>query len=67
MPIWGAYNQHQVVRIYMILGEREKALDLLEPLLRIPYYVSPGWLAIDPNFAPLKSHPRFVALLHKNL
>jgi TolB-like protein len=58
-----AYNQHQLVRIYMILGEREKALDLLEPLLRIPYYVSPGWLAIDPNFASLKGHPRFGKLL----
>ena len=59
----GAYLQHQLVRIYMVLGEREKALDLLEPLLRIPYYVSPGWLAIDPNFAPLKGHPRFEKLL----
>ncbi len=61
----GAYLQHQLVRIYLITGEREKALDLLEPLLRIPYYVSPGWLAIDPNFAPLKGHPRFQALLNK--
>jgi len=61
----GAYNQHQLVRIYMILGEREKALDLLEPLLKIPYYLSPGWLAIDPNFAPLKGHQRFEALLRK--
>jgi hypothetical protein len=47
----------------MILGEREKALDLLEPLLGIPYYLSPGWLAIDPNFASLKGHPRFEKLL----
>lgn len=57
------YNQHQLVRIYLILDEREKALDQLERLLRIPYYLSPGWLAIDPNFAPLKGHPRFEKLL----
>ena len=57
------YTQHQVVRIYMILGEREKALDLLEPLLRTPYYLSPKWLAIDPNFSPLEGHPRFEKLL----
>jgi TolB-like protein len=57
------YTQHQLVRIYMILGERDKALDLLEPLLNTPYYLSPAWLAIDPNFAPLKGHPRFENLL----
>jgi hypothetical protein len=52
-----------MVRIYMILGEHEKALDLLEPLMKGPYYLSPAWLAIDPNFAPLKGHPRFERLL----
>ena len=57
------YTQHQLVRILMILGERDKALDLLEPLLSTPYYLSPAWLAIDPNFAPLKGHPRFEKLL----
>ena len=32
----GAYLQHQLVRIYMVLGERDKALDRLEPLLEDP-------------------------------
>ncbi len=59
----GPYLQHQLVRIYMILGEREKALDLLEPLLKIPYYLSPAWLSIDPSFASLKGHPRFEKLM----
>jgi TolB-like protein/thioredoxin-like negative regulator of GroEL len=59
----GAYTQHQLVRIHIILGEHEKALDLLEPLLRMPYYLSPGWLSIDPNFAPLKGNSRFEKLL----
>ena len=55
--------QHQLVRIYMLVGEPEKALDQLEPLLKIPYYLSPGWLKIDPNFDPLRKNPRFQKLV----
>ena len=59
----GAYLQHQLARIYLLVGEPEKALDQLEPLLKIPYYLSPGWLKIDPNFAPLRGNPRFERLV----
>ena len=58
----GPYFQHQLARIYIIVGEPEKALDQLEPLLEIPYYLSPGWLRIDPNFDPLRTNPRFQRL-----
>ena len=59
----GAYVQHQLVRIYLLVGEPDKALDQLEPLLKIPYFLSPGWLRIDPTFAPLKGNPRFERLV----
>jgi tetratricopeptide (TPR) repeat protein len=59
----GAYNQHQLMRIYLLVGEPEKALDQLEPLLKAPYYLSPGWLKIDPTFAPLRGNPRFERLV----
>jgi serine/threonine-protein kinase len=59
----GAYNQHQLVRIYLLVGEPEKALDMLEPLLKIPYYLSPGWLKIDPTFDALRGNPRFERLV----
>jgi TolB-like protein/tetratricopeptide (TPR) repeat protein len=59
----GPYSQHQLVRIYMLVGEPEKALDQLEPLLKIPYYLSPSWLKIDPNFEPLRKNPRFQKLV----
>ena len=59
----GAYLQHQLARIYLLVGEPEKALDELEPLLTMPYYLSPGWLRIDPTFAPLKGNPRFERLV----
>ena len=60
---FGPYLQHQVVRIYILVGEPEKALDLLEPLLRMPYYLSPAWLRVDPNFDPLRNNPRFRKLV----
>ena len=63
MRLRGPYYQHELVRIYMLVGEPEKALDRLEPLLKIPYYLSPGWLKIDPNFDPLRDNPRFQKLV----
>jgi Flp pilus assembly protein TadD len=59
----GPYVQHQLVRIYLLCGEPEKALDQLEPLLKFPYFLSSGWLKIDPNFDPLRANPRFQRLV----
>jgi serine/threonine protein kinase/tetratricopeptide (TPR) repeat protein len=59
----GPYLQHQLARIYILVGESEKALDQLEPLLKIPYFLSAGWLKIDPNFDPLRMNPRFQKLV----
>jgi len=59
----GPYFQHQLARIYTIVNEPDKAVDQLDPLVKIPYYLSPRWLTIDPNFASLRSNPRFQKLV----
>ena len=51
--------QHRLARISILTGEPEKALDQLEPLLKVPYYLTPGWLKIDLNLDPLRGNPRF--------
>ena len=57
------YIQHQMVRIYLLAGEPEKALDYLGPLLKVPYFLTPGWLKIDPTLDPLRKNPRFQKLV----
>jgi DNA-binding SARP family transcriptional activator/TolB-like protein len=63
---FGPYAQLLLVRIYALSGEPDKAIDQLEPLLRVPFYLSPGWLRLDPAFDPLRGHPRFVTLSEAN-
>jgi serine/threonine-protein kinase len=58
----GPYYQQLMARIYLMTGEPDKAVDMLEPLLRMPYFLSAGWLRIDPTWAPLKDNPRFQRL-----
>ena len=59
----GPYMEHQLARIYTMVGEPEEAVDRLEQLLRVPYYLSPAWLRVDPTFDPLREHPRFRKLV----
>ena len=59
----GPYVVHQLVRIYIINGQYDKALDELEKLLGMKYDVSPGWLRIDPTFDPVRKNPRFQKLI----
>jgi tetratricopeptide (TPR) repeat protein len=58
----GVYLKYILARIYMMVGETDRAIDQLESVLRVPFYVSPSWLRVDPEWNPIRNNPRFKAL-----
>lgn len=59
----GPDRVQDLAAIYVMVGEYETALDLIEQLLSIPSLLSVSLLRIDPVWDPLRSHPRFQKLL----
>ncbi|MDX2207807.1 MAG: protein kinase [Gemmatimonadales bacterium] len=59
----GPYARVQRIRVLMAAGETDKAIDGVEDLLQRQYYVTRGYLKVDPTYAPLKGNPRFERLL----
>ncbi len=54
-----------VALIYVRTGDHDRAIDLLETTLSAPHPWTAAWLALDPDYDPLRGHPRFQALLRK--
>ena len=47
----------------MLAGEPDKAIATLERLLKMPYYLTPAWLAVDPTYDSLRQNPQFQKLV----
>jgi TolB-like protein/Flp pilus assembly protein TadD len=60
---FGPYLQLQLVRVHMMVGSKDKAVELLKPLVEVPNNLSKAWLRVDPTFDPLRKHPGFQALV----
>ena len=57
-------TQYNVTCVYSLLGDIEKALDLLERLLPIAgQELRRGWIKNDSDLDPLRSHTRFQKIL----
>ncbi len=50
---------------YLRVGEHDKALDLIDTLLSIPSSLTAARLRLDPDYDPLRDHPRFQQLIEK--
>jgi tetratricopeptide (TPR) repeat protein len=61
----GPYYKYQVARVYLQAGMNDRAIELIEPLLSQPGFLTPAWLTIDPIFAPLKGNSKFERLIAK--
>jgi len=59
----GYVRAWDLARIYVMVGEFDLAIDQIESLLSIPGGLSIPLLRLDPDWAPLREHPRFKKLL----
>jgi len=61
-----ALRIEDLARIYVMAGERNKAINMLEELLIIPSRLSRKLIALDPTWKPLHDHPDFQKLLESD-
>ncbi len=58
-----AYFVWVAARAAFVAGDRDTALARLSEVLQLHFFVSPGWLRIDPTWKSLKGDPRFEKLI----
>ena len=70
MPIaadaWrGMWRLQDLARVHAMLGDQDAAIGELDLMLSKPAEISTQTLRLDPRWDPLRSNPRFQALLKK--
>ena len=59
------YARLQRIRVLLAADRFDQALDAIEELMGYQYFITPGYLRVDPLFTPLEGNPRFERLLAK--
>jgi serine/threonine-protein kinase len=59
----GAGLLYQLARIYVLTGDFDSAIDVLNQLLAVPSIVSVPELRVDPFWKPLAGNPKFEKML----
>jgi tetratricopeptide (TPR) repeat protein len=54
--------QQGLAQVYTWAGQHDRALDIIERLVKLPGYLSYGHLLHDPVWEPLRGNPRFHAV-----
>ena len=55
-----------VAQVYAILGDNDRAIEILDGLLNRPSYVTVQSLRVNPIWDPLRNDPRFQALIDRH-
>ena len=59
----GAFFVDLLAAIYSKVGDVEAAIDLIENLMDRPSFLTVPRLRMEPDWDPLRAHPRFHALV----
>ena len=59
------YRWQDLARVYSMVGEPDRAIDVLERIPSRSGRYSVHILRLDPTWDPLRDHPRFQALLER--
>jgi tetratricopeptide (TPR) repeat protein len=59
----GTLLVYRLAAVQARVGRTAEAVATLRTLLTLPFYTSPAWLRLDPNFVRLRGNPEFTRLV----
>lgn len=57
------YRLEDLARVLAMVGEHDRAVEVLTDLVESPGILSAAWLRVDPRYSRLRDHPGFQALV----